>query len=65
MTAEPRKPAACAVCGKGPHDGVNIFRMNATGQPGLWACNEHKDHFDGRIDPEVKEIVDLLGGADR
>lgn len=50
----------CAVCERGPMQGVSIFRMNAKGQPGLWACNEHKDHFDGRIPDDVKEIVNAL-----
>lgn len=52
----------CAVCNRGPAQGVSLFRMNATGQKGLWACNEHKDHFDGRIDPETQEIVRILEG---
>lgn len=50
----------CAVCDKGPMQGVSIFRMNAKGQPGLWACNEHKDHFDGRIPEDVKEVVSVF-----
>lgn len=50
----------CAVCRQGPKDNVSVYRMNAKGQAGLWACNEHKDQFDGRVDPVVKEIVGLL-----
>jgi len=50
----------CAVCNLGPAQGVNIFRMNAKGQPGLWACNDHKDHFDAVVDPEVQGVADAL-----
>lgn len=49
--------AECAVCGRGPAEGVTVYRMNATGQPGLWSCNEHKDHFDGRIPDDVRAIT--------
>lgn len=54
--------STCAVCHRGPVEGVSIFRMNATGQPGLWACNDHKDHFDGRVPDEVAEIVRAIEG---
>lgn len=53
----------CAVCGKGPGSGVSVFRMNKAGQKGLWACNEHKDHFDGRTDQNVKDVVDSIESA--
>ena len=55
----------CAVCGKGPADedgGVSLYRMNNTGQKGLFSCNEHKDHFDGRISDDVREIVNMIEG---
>lgn len=47
----------CAVCERGPVQGVSLFRMNAKGQPGLWACNEHKDQFDARVDSDVLSLV--------
>lgn len=53
----------CAVCDKGVEQGVTVHRMNVVGQPGLWACNEHKDHFDGRIPDQVKGIVKMIEGA--
>lgn len=52
----------CEICGRGPAEGVSIFRQNAYGEPGIWrckACNEQP------IDPEVKEIVEIIEGADR
>lgn len=52
----------CAVCGRGPDDGVSVYRMNEVGQPGLWSCNEHKDQFDGRIPDDVKEMVSIIEG---
>lgn len=61
IPAGPRH-GCCAVCDKGPSDGVSVYRMNAKGQPGLWACNEHKDQFDGRVDPEILEITRALEG---
>lgn len=50
----------CAVCGRGPSDGITVYRMNAKGEPGLWACNEHKDHFDGRIPDDVLGITPAI-----
>lgn len=55
-------PSGCAVCGKGPPDGVSVFRMNEKGGPGLWACNEHKDHFDSHMPDDVLELTRLLEG---
>lgn len=54
----------CAVCGKGPMHGVSIFRMNETGGPALWACNEHKDQFDGHVPDEVMDIVRTIEGKE-
>lgn len=53
----------CAVCGRGPAIGVTVYRMNEKGGPPLWSCNEHKDRFDGRIDPDVMELVKILTGG--
>ena len=56
---------SCAVCGKGPAEGVTVHRMSAKGRPGLWACNEHKDQFDGKVDEEILEITKILEGKRR
>lgn len=31
----------CEVCGKGPAQGVSVFRANAKGVPGIWRCRAH------------------------
>lgn len=31
----------CAVCGKGPPTGPDIFRINVKGVTGIWACKTH------------------------
>lgn len=54
----------CLVCNKGPTDEppTSVFRVNATGQKGIWACAEHIKQTDAEIDPEVQEIVSALEG---
>jgi hypothetical protein len=41
-------------------DGVDVFRMNQKGEQGLWACDDHKDQFDGRVPDEVRGITNAL-----
>lgn len=31
----------CFVCGKAPWDGFNLYRQNAKGETGIWACAAH------------------------
>ncbi len=31
----------CSVCGKGPKEGVTVYRQNPKGEKGIWACEEH------------------------
>ena len=53
----------CIVCRKGPSDGVSLYRVNAKGQPGIWACKRHIKQTDAPpVDSEVQEIVGLLEG---
>ena len=47
----------CEVCGRGPMDGVTVYRVNPKGEAGVWAC---KDHRLLPADPEVQELVDVL-----
>lgn len=47
----------CMVCGKGPADGVTVFRQNPKGEIGIWACAKHSV---ADIDPEVQHIVNVL-----
>lgn len=51
----------CFECNRGPLDGVPVFRQNAKGQPGIWACSEHNT---ARVDPEVAKIVGIIQGAE-
>lgn len=44
----------CHICHQGPPDGPTIYRMNATGVPGIWAC---KAHATQPIDPELLAVV--------
>ena len=32
---------ACEICGRGPAEGVDVFRVNAKGVPGVWRCKAH------------------------
>lgn len=56
----------CCICRRGPHEsdgGVAVFRINAKGVPGIWACEKHIKQTDAPpVDPVVQEIVDILGG---
>jgi len=50
----------CIFCGKGPMQGVSLFRLNAKGEPGKWACREHIKNTDIAVDPTVQRIVDVI-----
>lgn len=52
----------CLFCRKGPAHGVTIFRVNAKGQPGVWACKQHIKQTDATVHPEVQFLIDALEG---
>lgn len=52
----------CVICQKGPQHGVSLFRINATGQRGFWACRKHRSQTDAPVDPELDRLVDVLEG---
>lgn len=56
----------CCICRKGPataDGGVAVFRINAKGVPGIWACEQHISQTDGApIDPEVLRIAHAAAG---
>lgn len=54
--------SACMFCGRGMVQGANLFRLNPTGQKGIWACEKHINQTDVKVDPVVQEIVDALSG---
>ena len=31
----------CDICGRGPEQGVTVFRANPKGQIGIWRCKDH------------------------
>lgn len=55
----------CLFCQKGLAEGVSLRRINAKGQPGVWACAKHIGQTDAKPDPELDRIVDIIekGGA--
>jgi hypothetical protein len=46
----------CFVCGKAPWDGFNLYRQNAKGEIGIWACAAHGKP----VDDELVHIVAQL-----
>jgi len=50
----------CLFCQKGPAQGVSVFRVNAKGQPGVWACGKHMKRTDASIDPAVLAVTRAL-----
>lgn len=50
----------CLFCQKGPAQGVSVYRVNAKGQPGVWACERHMKNTDAKIDPEIKALSEAL-----
>ncbi len=46
-------------CGrKAPKD--TLYRINAKGSSGVWACKEHLKNTDAKVGPAVGEIIILL-----
>jgi hypothetical protein len=58
--------AKCCFCERGPQDGVTVYRVNAKGEAGIWACREHRQQADAPpTDPEVQRLVNAIEGASR
>jgi hypothetical protein len=47
----------CRICGKGPMDGVTLFRANEKGVIGIWECAIH--HF-APVPDDVADIVTVI-----
>lgn len=47
----------CEICGRGPHEGISLFRQNPTGETGVWRCAVHNEVPQ---DPDVVEIVTII-----
>ncbi len=52
----------CMFCQKGMAQGVSLFRVNAKGQPGIWACAKHIKQTDAKPDAELAALVRTLEG---
>lgn len=50
-------------CGRGLANGHAIYRINAKGVPGIWACKEHRANTDAPVDPVTDEIVETIESA--
>ena len=50
----------CLFCHKGPMHGVTVYRVNAKGQPGVWACAKHIKQTDAIIPEDVKTIASII-----
>lgn len=48
------------MCTVSPANGGALFRINAKGQPGIWACRDHMKNTDGKIAPEVDKLVSII-----
>ena len=58
------KPIKCfhPLCNVSPSAVGTVFRINAKGQPGIWACREHIKNTDAMIPSEVDRVVSAIGG---
>lgn len=45
----------CEVCGGCPQNGVDLYRVNAKGQPGRWRCRTHVTP-----DSDLQRIVETI-----
>lgn len=51
----------CLTCGKGPSNGVSVYRQNPKGETGVWACIDHAQP-NPEIEEMVQEVKDVLRG---
>lgn len=49
----------CYICGKTPAQGANLYRQNAKGEVGVWACAAHSKP----VEDELVRIVAHLQKA--
>lgn len=51
------------LCTVSPRTGGSVFRINAKGQPGVFACREHMKQTDAApIHPDVDRVVSVIEG---
>lgn len=54
----------CEICGKGPLDGVPVYRANEKGIKGVWRCKDHPsaESFARQHDPAIMLVDKALSG---
>jgi len=51
----------CEVCGDGMDEGISLFRVNPTGESGVWRCKRHLNHIqESEIDSGVLSVVNAI-----
>ena len=52
----------CEICGRGPADGVTVYRANEKGVRGVWRCERHPcaESFARQHDPAIEAIDNAL-----
>jgi hypothetical protein len=63
LTTDPKlDPFKCfhPRCTVSPRAGGTVFRINAKGQPGIYACRKHMKNTDAKIAPEVAAVVEAV-----
>jgi uncharacterized protein YwgA len=51
----------CEKCGKGPADGVSVYRVNEKGVKGIWRCVNHLEpEKHPAPDTETVKLVNIL-----
>lgn len=51
----------CHVCGKTPQEGTNLYRQNAKGEKGVWACAAHSKPVDDKLVNIVAQLQKAQG----
>jgi ribosomal protein L37AE/L43A len=52
----------CASCGR---DQCTLHRVSPKGDAGVWACAKCYPKFRLKLDPEIKEICDIIEGDNK
>lgn len=53
----------CEICGADPSTGgLPLYRVNPTGEPGVWRCFKHLAQFQKNDDPELRHLVCTISG---
>jgi len=62
LTSDDRLKCFHPLCTVSPRTGGTTYRINAKGQPGIWACRQHMKNTDATIAPEVEQVVNAIKG---